>query len=723
MSPIRFLVFGSFVITNFFAIGQTKSFAPVQLQKNVIPADMLNPMPNIVQWVNDDNYVINKASRMANPVFALVNVKSGLETTITSQQLNAYDIVPALSVRSMKNDLYLFQNGVETKITNSKEEEEKNPTFSPDSNYIAFTRSNNLFTYNLRTKKETQLTTDGNTTTLNGYASWVYYEEIFGRPTAYRAFWWSPNSKVLSYMHFDESQVPMFPIYNSEGQHGFLEQTRYPEAGDKNPDVRIGFVNPDGGTTTWADFDERFDQYFGWPIWKADASTMLVQWINRDQNDLKIYEVKPQSGEKKLFYEEQQKTWVDLEDGAGERITYLANGQGFILKSDKSGWNHLYFHNMDGTLRNAITIGNFTVKAISFMDEKNNTIYFTARKENSTRTDLYSIKMTGKDLKRLTFGNYNHNIDMSPNGKYFITTYSNVTTPPQISLVDNKGNVIRQIANSKGADFNNYKLAKTELLRIKSDDGLYDLPAMVTWPANYDSTKKYPLLISIYGGPNAGTVMDMFNWSPNRQWYAQEGLIQVAFDHRASGHFGKEGVNYMFHNLGFWEMKDYKTMTKYFIKNYGADSTKICMTGFSYGGYMTCYALTYGSDVFTHGMAGGSVTDWHLYDSHYTEKFMGTPTNNPDGYKTSSVLEYVNKYKGKLQIVHGTMDDNVHMQNSIQLISKLEDIKKDFEFKLYPGGRHGWRNLPAKNEDFENLKTKFIYKYLLEKTVPDALVK
>jgi dipeptidyl-peptidase-4 len=243
----------------------------------------------------------------------------------------------------------------------------------------------------------------------------------------------------------------------------------------------------------------------------------------------------------------------------------------------------------------------------------------------------------------------------------------------------------------------------------------------VTWPVNMDKSKKYPVLISIYGGPDAGTCFDAWSLSGNQQWYAKEGLIQVVMDHRASGHFGKEGVNYMYHNLGYWEMKDYSTMVKWLIANGNADPGKICITGFSYGGYMTCYALTYGADVFTHGMAGGSVTDWTYYDSHYTERYMGTPANNAEGYKTGSVLTHTDKYKGKLQIVHGIIDDNVHMQNSINLISQLQDAKKDFEFMPYSGGRHGWPG--NKWLHYLNMKTRFIYKYLLEKEVPKSMLR
>lgn len=706
------------------AQAQTKKIATADLLANRLPAHFRNEMPVVLKWLDDEKVILKQK---IHPDSAAKNyvmeVKSGKLTEATADQMKGA-VPPAKSVAVKNNDLFYKNGAVEKQITFDKAEE-MNPTFSPDSVYIAYTKNNDLYTYNLLTQKETRLTNDGSSTTLNGYASWVYWEEIFGRATRFRAFWWNPNSKQLAYMHFDESMVPMFPIYNSDGQHGFIEETRYPKSGDRNPEVKLGFVSPDGGNTVWSDFNDKEDQYFGWPVWRNDGSTLLVQWINRGQDHLKIFDVNPATGAKKIMYEEQQKTWVDLEDKAGGRFTFLQTRPAFILESDKTGWNHLYLHNNDGTQINPITSGNFTVLSTLLIDEKNSMVYFTARgKENTARIDLYSVKLNGTDLKRLSFGEFNHSsVSLSPNGKYFITTYSNTSTPAKMSLLDTKGKLIRQLGDAKGADMDQYALAKTELIRIKSEDGLFELPAVVTWPANMDPNKKYPMLVSIYGGPNAGTVWDGWNWNANRQFYAEEGLIQVAFDHRASGHFGKAGVNYMHRNLGYWEMKDYMTMAKWFIEKGYADPAKIAITGFSYGGYMSAYALTYGSSVFTHGMAGGSVVDWRLYDSHYTEKFMDTPAENPEGYKTSSVLSYVDKYKGMLQVVHGTMDDNVHMQNSIQLIGALQDKGKDFEFMLYPGGRHGWRNLRERSNHFENLKTKFIYKYLLEKAAPKGILR
>jgi dipeptidyl-peptidase-4 len=651
----------------------------------------------------------------------LVDCKTGKETEYNEPAVKPEaPVVTQVIIKN--NELYLKRGANETQLTNNKDVE-KNPTLSPDSNYVAFTRNNNLFTINLSTKNETQLTFDGTDVILNGYASWVYYEEILGRPTRYKSFWWSPNSKHIAYMRMDESMVPMFPIYSEEGQHGFIEQTRYPKAGDKNPEVKIGVVHPDGGSTVWASFNEKDDQYFGMPYWKPDGSALWIQWMPRTQDNLKVYEMNLANGSKKEIYDEKQKTWVDLDDQGG-RITFLKTGKNFILKSDASGWNHLYLHDITGKRINAVTSGNYTVTAVNYIDEKNQVVYFTCRKDNSARFDLYKVKLNGTALQRLTFGEYTHrNIQLSPNASYYISSYSNTSTPDVMVLVSNKGKLIKELGNAAGEDFNQTTLAKTKLIRVKSEDGKYDLPVRIVYPLNYDQNKKYPVMISIYGGPNAGTVYDGWQLNMQQQWYAKEGMIQVAMDHRASGHFGKEGINYMHRNLGYWEMKDWTTIVKWMIEKAGVDKNKVCISGFSYGGYMSAYALTYGADYFTHGLAGGSVTDWSLYDTHYTERFMDTPAENPEGYKSSSVYNYLDQYKGLLRIYHGTMDDNVHVQNSLQLVKKLQEKKKHFEFMLYPGGRHGWRNLREQDAHSNNENNLFIYKYLLEKEMPKEMLK
>ena len=670
-------------------------------------------LPRFIRWVDNNQFVLNtKRGDDAAPKNYVYNL------TTKQYSIAPADVVPTEKmVYLKKGDVFLKENGAETQLTFDVAEE-KNPTLSPDGNYVGYTKNNNLYTLSLATKKEVAITNDGATGILNGYASWVYFEEIFGRSTQYRAFWWSPDSKYISFMRFDERKVPMFPIYNSEGQHGFVEETRYPKAGDQNPTVKIGWTTPDGGSITWADFNEMEDQYFGWPIWNPNNNAMWLSWMDRGQNNLKIYELNMTTGAKKPVYTEYQKTWIDLEDRNGGRINFIPNNKGYIAQADVSGWNHLYMYDMEGKLQYPITNGKFTVLGIRQIDEKNKTIYFTARGiESSARIDLYSIGFDGKNQKRLTVGDYNNaQVYLAPDAKNFVTLYSNVQTPTTLALINAQKKTVEVLGTAAPANYDATKLAKTELIRIKSADGLFELPALVTWPKNMDPNKKYPLLVSIYGGPNAGTVMDSWSSNPTKEAWAQEGLIQVAFDHRASGHFGKEGVNYMYRDLGHWEMEDYMTMAKWFIANGQADPTKIAMIGFSYGGYMSTYALTYGASVFTHAMAGGSVTAWELYDSHYTERFMDTPAENPEGYKSGNVMTHLKNFKGVLQLVHGTMDDNVHMQNSIQLLSALQDQGKQVEFMLYPGGRHGWGG--AKGKHFNDLKNQFIYKHLLEKAMP-----
>ena len=689
-----------------------------------------NPMPSITGWEDDTHYLETRRKDGEPAKYYSVDAKSGKEKEVPSKtpdlsqfkdvvgsEVNVNFPVTANDARTRliyakDKDLYFLNTATkEFKRLTQTPSEEKNPTLSPDGNYVAFTRDNNLFAIDLGAGKEIQYTTDGSKFIYNGYSSWVYMEEILGRATRYKAFWWSPDSRKLAFMRFDDSKVPVFPLYNSEGTHGFLEETPYPKPGDPNPDVRVGILPVTGGTVMWADFNEKNDQYFGNPFWTPDSKELWIQWMNRGQDTLTIYGMDMGTARIRRVYSEYQPSWVEWFD----KIEFLKDNKGFIVKTDKDGWMHLYLYGMDGKLKNRITEGKWQVSNVVMVDEDENLLYFTARKEASTRTDLYRIKLNGKGLTRLTFGDFTHNARLSPKGSYFTTTYSNVSTPERMAVCNDEGKVLREIGNGKGKEFDNYELARTELVRFKTPDG-YDLPVTITLPLDLDPNKKYPVLISIYGGPNSGTVFD--GWRGiGAQWWASQGMIQVAVDHRASGHFGKEGVALMHRNLGKWEMNDYIECVKWLRTRSYVDEKKVCITGGSYGGYVTAMALTAGADYFTHGIASSSVTDWRLYDTHYVERFMDTPAENPEGYKNGSVMTYADKYKGLLRIVHGTMDDNVHMQNSIQLVDKLEDLGKHFEFAVYPGGRHGWGGAKGVHSRVE--AARFYYQYLLEKPFPE----
>jgi dipeptidyl-peptidase-4 len=626
---------------------------------------------------------------------------------------------PAASDESYRHLLYVREGDFYLLDTRTREfrrlthsaAERKNPAFSADGKYVAFTRDNDLCAIDVASGKELQYTHDGSGVVYNGRASWVYYEEILGRASRYRAFWWAPDGSRLAFFRFDDSHVPEYPLVNTAAQHGTLESQRYPKAGDPNPEVRIGIVPVTGGEVVWSDFDPKGDQYFGTPVWAPGGTSLCVQWMNRRQDTLRLFAVDPLTGGKRLMYEESQASWVEWL----EPPKFVKDG--FIIRTDRDGWMHLYLCPDGGRPPVCLTEGKWGVVDLQAVDEKSGSLFFTARKEATTRTDLYRVRLDGSGLRRLTSGPYTHTVRVSPGGRYFVTTYSGITTPPKTGLYTGDGTLVREMGDSRGSEFDKFQLGKTELFVIRTPDG-YDLPAIWTLPPRFDPSKKYPVLISVYGGPNSGTVYD--GWRGiGSEWLAEEGLIQVSVDHRGSGHFGKEGVALMKGKLGTWEMNDYCEAVKWLRRKPFIDSTRICITGGSYGGYVTCLALTEGADYFTHGIALFSVTDWLLYDTHYVERYMGKPSENPAGYRDASVLTYAAKYKGLLRIVHGTMDDNVHMQNSLQLVDTLEDLNKHFEFTAYPGERHGWggkKGIHLRNESY-----RFYYTYLLGKEYPEKL--
>lgn len=651
-------------------------------------ANVFQSLPNFISWTDDNTVVISERTQQnSKPIYYAVNILNG-NKTVYEQPIKETEQPLKLPVEAV------------------------NATQSPNNQLVAFTKNNNLFVQNIADDKVTQITSNGSATILNGYASWVYYEEILGRQSRYKAFWWSNDSKQIAFMQFDDSEVPVYPIYVAKGQHGYTEQTRYPKVGDKNPKVKIGIADISTGNIVWANFNTNDDQYFGMPFFTPN-NDLWIQWMNRDQNQLIIYQIDKSTGDKKEIYKEEQSTWIDLDDT--DRIEFLPNGKQFIVKSDKSGWYQYYLHDISGKLINPITQGNYTVGSIIKLEKDK--LYFTARKEHSARWDFYSIQLNGKNLTRHSFGDFSFsNIQLSPKQNYYVASFSNLSNPTTLAVIDLKGTVKQTLGAIKGNEFSNYALPKKEMIRVKSSDGLFDLPIVITYPNNFNPNKKYPVLMNVYGGPNSGRVYDVWNTTLTDAWWAQEDLIQISADNRSSGHFGKLGMNYIHRQLGIYEIEDFMAIGKWIKQQSWSDTAKLCITGGSFGGYMTCMALTYGANVFNYGVANASVTDWKLYDTHYTERFMDTPEQNPEGYKRTSVMEYAKNYKGLLRIVHGTSDDNVHQQNSIQLIDVLQNLKKHFEFMLYPGERHSISGLKGLHNRTEAYK--FYYKNLLEKPMP-----
>ena len=579
-----------------------------------------------------------------------------------------------------------------------------NLTYSPDSTRLAFTRADDLWVVDIASGAEKRLTFDGTETVMNGYASWVYYEEIFGRPSKYRAFWWSPDSQTLAFYRFDDTQVPMFPIYSPFGQDGTLRRTHYPKAGERNPEVRIGFAKMADGGITWADFNPEEDQYFGTPFWSADSRTFFVAREPRIQNTLDLYAVNPADGSRKAIYHEKVDTWLDwMED-----MLFTDKGL-YMVRSFETGWQQIYFLSYDGATLKRLTDGpNWRIQLLRA--EKDGTVYFLAERDSHVRKALYKVSPKGV-ITALTDTAMNvASALFAPDGKHFITLASNLRTPWEVRLHDLKGHSSLVAAQSGKA--------YGELVSI-TVDGL-ELPGVIYYPDNFDPAKKYPVHVDIYGGPDTPLVHDRWVAPARYKWYRENGIIELIADCRAAGHNGRAGTDAIYKHLNTIEVSDFIEWAKWLQSLPYVKGDKIGVEGFSFGGTMTTALVATASDYYHYGIAGGGVYEWALYDTHYTERFMSTPQDNPDGYRESAVLKLVKSYPVKvgqadgsvmLKLTHGTGDDNVHFQNTLQLIDVLHQMNADFELMIYPDGMHGYRGYQGRH--FQEANYDFWKRYLL----------
>jgi dipeptidyl-peptidase-4 len=713
-----------------FVFGLTSGpvFPQAALKKITYEQAYLNKEPRLLRlmttgsWLDDEHYLLRERDEKDKTTRLMKVAAASGEKTLFLDYAEIQKALPqgaaaaapaeaspdySRFIYAYQNDLYLYSRETQTlrRLTATPAEEEKNARLSPDSRYLAYTRANNLYAYDLDGGLEYQITADGSETVYNGWASWVYYEEILGRGSRYAAFWWSPDSRKIAFLRFDDSPVPVFSIFRSTGVHGELERQRYPKSGDPNPRVKLGIVALPENTVVWADFDENADHYVAWPFWLPASDRLAVQWMNRGQDNIKIFSVDPKTGGKAEIFDEKQRSWVEF----FEDHYFFKDGSGFLLRSDVDGWRHLYHYDPKGKLTARLTAGPWQVTDISLVDEKTKRVYFSANKEKSTQTDLYRVGLDGQGLERLTKEPGSHFCQVSPGGSYFLDTSTSVDHPSRQDLFRSDGTLVRNVDSSESPALKEYAVARKELFTIPTEDG-YSLPAYWILPPDFVETKKYPILFTIYGGPGAPTVSD--SYPPVASLYlAQEGIIVLSVDHRGSGHFGKKGVALMHRNLGKWEMNDLIQAVKWLRQKPFVDGAKIGITGGSYGGYTTCLALTYGADYFTHGIASSSVTDWKLYDSVYTERYMDAPAENKEGYEFGSVMTHAKNLKGALFLEHGDMDDNVHMQNTNQLIDALMDQDKIFEYMVFPNQRHGFGG--KKRENASRRHVDFWFKHLL----------
>jgi len=577
---------------------------------------------------------------------------------------------------------------------------------SPDGKKIGFVRANNLFEMDIASGKETQLTFDGSDNILNGRFDWVYEEEF----SIIDGWQWSPDSKRIAFWRLDQSAVPAFPLvrYSEKDAHAEVETMRYPKAGDPNSLVQIGVVGVEDKKMLWLNLGTNPDIYIPRIQWTKDPNILSMQRLNRGQDTLELMLANVSNGSMKTILTETDSAWLDVER---DDLTFLKRSKQFVWVSFRDGYTHVYLYTLDGKLERQITKGAWDVTDVLGVDEEKSMVYFIAAKESPLERHLYSIKMNGTGLKRLSQEAGWHSAWLSPDTRTLIDSYSSALQPTQMWVKRTDGSSIAPLLQNSFDAWSGLPVTQHSFFTFKTPDGL-ELNGYMLKPADFDPTKKYPVLMFVYGS-GGQTVTNRWG-GRNYLWYqllAERGYIIVSVDGRGTDARGKKFRQTSFRQLGLPETKDQIEAAKYLVSLSYVDASRIGIWGWSGGGYHTLMAMTYGADYFKTGIAVAAVTNFKFYDTIWTERYMDTPQSNPEGYKNTSPITYASKLKGNLLIVHGTTDDNVHWQNSIAFIDELIRNNKQFETLFYPGRAHGISDAAAQKHLFTKM-TSFILEKL-----------
>jgi dipeptidyl-peptidase-4 len=565
------------------------------------------------------------------------------------------------------------------------------PTFSPDGKKLAYVFDNNLYLFDAATGQTKAITTDGKwNRIINGNADWVYEEEF----TFSRAFDWSPDGRYIAFYKFDESRVKEYNFTQFDDQYNKDYRYKYPKAGDSNSVVAIHIYEVASGSTVPAQY-EQGDIYIPRIKW-TQGNRLVVYWMNRLQNHLRLLQTNPATGAATTLYEEKNKYYVDINDD----WWFLKDGKSMLYGSEKAGWYRLYLQGTDGKKTTEITKMNADVAEVNGVDEKARLVYYTLAYPTPMDRNLFVSDFEGKKTTQLTKGQGWHRVELNNDYSGFTDYYSDINTPQRVVQynLSKSGSTVSAVQakvlneNTKlKSTLANYDLGKVQFIRVPNRSG-DTLNGWILRPANFDPAKKYPVLFCNYGGPGSQQVANRFGAASMwHQMLAQKGFIVVSVDNTGTGYRGEEFKKKTYLQLGKYEIEDQIDAAKWLRSQSYVDGSNIGHWGWSYGGFMSSLALTKGADVFTAAVAVAPVTSWRYYDNIYTERFLRTPQENPKGYDENSPINFVDKIRGKYLLVHGTADDNVHFQNSTQMVTALVKANVDFESAYYPNKNHGIR--------------------------------
>jgi len=557
----------------------------------------------------------------------------------------------------------------------------RNVKLSPDGKLVGFVRNHNIYVVDLSTGKEKAVTTNGTDNILNGEFDWVYEEE-FGLADAWR---WSPDSKKIAFWQLDQTRVKEFHLIDEMYPYNKVFKLKYPKVGEKNAIVKVAVADLETGKTNWMDIGKNDDIYIPRIFWTNSSSTLAILRLNRHQNFLELLMANTSTGKSKVIVTDTDPAWIDVRHD----ISFLKTRDQIIWSSEKSGYRHAYLYDYSGKLIKRITNGNWEISEIAGVDEQTDRLYFYGKKDSPIEQNIYSVNLDGTNLKRITQKRGWHSAIFSPGFKYFIDYYSNAATPTMTVLNNSNGKEIRILNSGKIEALNRHNMVYPSFIKFKTTDGT-ELNGYFIKPFNFDPKKKYPVLVYGYGGPGSQMVVD--RWGGYRtywhQYMTEQGYIIFVADNRGTGGRGKAFKNLAYGDLSKWSVHDQIEGAKYLAKLPYVDKNRIGFWGWSGGGYLTIAMLTRGADYFKTGVAVAPVTDFRLYDAIWTERYMGLINENVEGYEKANLINTAGGLKGKLLIIHGSGDDNVHYQNTLQFINKTISINKQVDMFIYPNRAH-----------------------------------